>query len=248
MVQKTLSLACFLLFSAGCGVSTFQPGRGAGFDLEAAKEINDDDVRKAFEARPQLSHPMRVAFYSLDVGKSDDIERSLRQVPGVQDVYRIPPLMVTGQRRFEDPHRPQPSQELSIKKLRLLAARAQADVLVIFDYGNRVETSPNGWVALTPLLLPTFFVPFLDKKVESYLDTYVIDTRNGFLYAHLSSDEKTELGSTRIYHNTDPTLQADWQKILGATRQRLAVLTSPTGSAPQGAPPVPPVASRLPEK
>ncbi|MCU0653994.1 MAG: hypothetical protein MUF64_01465, partial [Polyangiaceae bacterium] len=119
-VQRTLALSCVLLFSTGCGVSTFQPGRSAGFDIEAAKEINDDDVRKAFEARPQLSHPLRVAFYSLDVTRSDDIERSLRQVPGVQDVYRIPPLMVTGQRRFDDPHRHQPSQEPSIKKLRLL--------------------------------------------------------------------------------------------------------------------------------
>ncbi|MCU0659442.1 MAG: hypothetical protein MUF64_30515, partial [Polyangiaceae bacterium] len=122
--------------------------------------------------------------------------------------------------------------------LRLLAARAQADVVVIFDYGHRVETSPNGWVALTPLLLPTFFVPFLDKKIESYLDTYVIDTRNGFLYAHIASDEKTPLGSTRIYHDAEPALQADWQKILGATRQRLAAITSqgPAGAAPPGRP------------
>ena len=43
---------------AGCGGS-YMPGRTAGFDPEAPQQIDDDDIRKAFEARPQLPGTVR---------------------------------------------------------------------------------------------------------------------------------------------------------------------------------------------
>lgn len=229
-----LAAASLAVTMTGCGVSAYQPGRSAGFELDSNREINDDDVRKAFEARPQMKTPMRLAFYSFDVAKSDEIEASLRGVPGVADVYRIPPLMVTGQRRFDDAHGrgSQASQELSLKKLRLIAARAQADVVLVFDYGHKVDTSANGWTALTPLLLPTLFVPFLDRKIDTYLDTYVIDTRNGYLYAHISADEQTRKSSTTIYHDDDPTIRAHWEKVLAATRQKVEAIARASTPAP----------------
>lgn len=232
---KVLSLCVVLAPSlVGCGVATFQPGRGASLDQESSREINDDDVRKAFEAKPQLVKPMRVAFYTFDVSKSDEIEASLRQVPGVSDVYRIPPLMLTGQRRYQE-GQGQASAELSMKKLRLIAARAHADVVVVYDYGHKIDGGATGWVALTPLLIPIFFVPFIDRKVDSYLDTYVFDTRNGYLYAHVTAEEKTDIGAVNIYHDDDPTLRAHWMKLLSSTQERLKALTAQATAA--GAPP-----------
>jgi hypothetical protein len=239
---RTFLLSSLLAFPlAGCGVSAYQPGRTAGFDLDGTREINDEDVRKAFEARPQLASPMRVAFYTFDVSKSDEIEASLRGVPGVADVYRIPPLLVTGQRRHdgEGGHGARPPQELSLKKLRLIAARAHADVVIVFDYGHRVDTSANGWTALTPLLLPIFFVPFLDRKVDSYMDTYVVDTRNGFLYAHITAEEESRVDSTTIYHDTDPTIRAQWGKVLAATRQKVEGIARSAAPLAPSAPPAP---------
>jgi hypothetical protein len=240
-LRTSFLVASLALPLAGCGVASYQPARSAGFELDASREINDEDVQKAFAAKPQMVSPMRVAFYSFDVGKSDEIEATLRGVPGVEDVYRIPPLMVTGQGRYDGrgTHGARPPQELSLKKLRLIAARAHADVVVIFDYGNQVESSPNGWVALTPLLLPVFFVPFLDKKVESYLDTYIVDTRNGYLYAHLTADETTQEGATTIYHSTDPTIRAQWEKVLAATRQKVEAVARTATPAPAPAAPAP---------
>ena len=80
-----------------------------------------------------------------------------------------------------------------MKKLRLLSARAQTDLLVVIDYGYRHTDSANGWAAMAPLIIPMFFVPMRDVTVESYVDSYVIDTRNGYLYGHVqTSEEKTE--------------------------------------------------------
>src|SRR4051812_33965440 len=81
----------------GCATS-YTPARTAGFDVDGAKQIEDDDIRKAFEARPQLSGEIRVAYYTFDPIVAKDLEASLAAVPGVSSVYRIPPLLVTGQR------------------------------------------------------------------------------------------------------------------------------------------------------
>ena len=87
---------------------------------------------------------------------------TLEASPRVRGTYAIPPLMVTGERRFDQPTHGRIRREAkppSIKKLRLLAARAKSDVLVVFDYGYRQRQVPNGWVATSVLLLPVLFVP-----------------------------------------------------------------------------------------
>src|SRR5262249_23694666 len=133
-VARSLALAALafagLAGLTGCGAS-YMPGRTAGFDVDAAPQIDDEDIRKAFEARPQLPGTMRVAYYTFDPAIDKDVAATLAAIPGVTGVYRIPSLLVNGQRRFEQG----PSREVTVKKLRLLAARAHADALVVIDHG-----------------------------------------------------------------------------------------------------------------
>jgi hypothetical protein len=226
-----------LALLSGCGMAVYQPSKTAAFELDAAKEINDDDVKKAFEARPQLGEKLNVAYYSFDPSRAADIETMLAGVPGVVSVYRLPQLMVTGEKRYDEHRSWAPPAEVSLKKLRLLAARAHADVLLIFDYGHKTGTA-NGFVAFTPLLVPILFVPFLDNSVESYLETHVIDTRNGYLYAELTADDRGGSSSATIWApGTQPVIDELWGKLLGSTRKRLGALFQP--AAPQGPPPAP---------
>src|SRR5262245_27758758 len=91
---------CFAMLSVGCG-GAYVPSQGTHFDPEPAAEINDDDVRKAFDARPQLGESVRIAYYTFDPEKAGEADALLAGLPGVTSVYRIPPLVVTGQRRFQ---------------------------------------------------------------------------------------------------------------------------------------------------
>ena len=96
---------------------------------------------------------------------------------------------------------------------------------MVFDYGYRQRQVPNGWVATSVLLLPVLFVPMFDYEVESYLDAYVIDVKNGYLYAHISSSLEDEADTELIYSGAgDELTEEQWARLEGATRDKIARL------------------------
>jgi len=211
------------LLSAGCSTSVHRPGLATAFDAHPAREITDEDIRVAFSARPQLPERVRVAYFSNDPERNADIEGGFASLPQVSGVYRIPSLLVTGHRRFDEPRRWEPPREVGIHALRLLAARARCDALVVFDYGSRIEHSANGYAALNALVVPTLFAPFLEARVESYLDAYVIDVRNGYLYRHVSASQRGELSRLTVWSDADQRLvERQWAALLADTRRDLA--------------------------
>ena len=216
---------------AACGHSLYQPGRGVRFD--PSDQVSDQEIAAAFGARPQLRGPMRVAYFAFDDRHAADLEREIGRLPRVEAVYRIPELLVLGKRRFDEsaPTDPQP---LSIRQLRLHAARAQCELLVVLDYGYKAETSVNGWVVLNVLVLPSLFVPFLETEVESYMDSYVIDVRNGYLYGQLNAREEGERKRLTVWSDAeDELVSAHWTALLAATHDTLKKLvTGPDASDP----------------
>ncbi|HEY8145567.1 MAG TPA: hypothetical protein VIG06_22960 [Kofleriaceae bacterium] len=214
---------------AACGNTLYQPGRGVRFD--PADQVSDDEIRDAFGARPQLHGPMRVAYFAFDDRHAADLERSLSGLPNVEAIYRIPELLVLGKRRFE-PSAPAEQQPLSIRQLRLQAARAHCQLLVVVDYGYKVDRSANGWAVLNVLVLPSLFVPFLDSEVESYMDSYVIDVRNGYLYGQLNAREEGEKKRLTIWSDDDDDLvEAQWWVLLTATHDTLKKLVTGPGAS-----------------
>jgi len=214
-----------LALSSGCSTSSYRPSALRPFETDPAFEINDSDIAQAYAARPQMPEAARVAFFSYDPGHMDAVEQTLKETEGVASVYRIPAFLVTGEHRYDEGQpawaRPAP-QPLSLKKLRVLAARAHADVLVVVDYGYRQEVSPNGLVALNVLLIPTLFSPFLDVKVESFMDTYVLDVRNGYLYGHVGTQESGEERWVSIYDTDEhPLVGQQLPLLLASTRAAL---------------------------
>ena len=231
--------------SLGCGSAVYQPSRTTTFEVDASAEIDDDDVRKAFDARPQMGERAQIAYYSFDPDKADVIEGMLKKLPGVTGTYRIPSLLATGQRRFEEHHPWDPPVPFSLKKLRLLAARARCDLLLVFDYGYKVESAPNGLVALSVLLLPSLFVPFVDIDVKSYMDTFVVDTRNGYLYAHVDAQREGGDKYLTIYAASGQRfIEEQWPGVLQDTSEavrkvfeteRAASASAPAASAASAA-------------
>lgn len=233
--SRLAPLALFMATAAGCGAAVYQPSKGAAFELDPATEIDDDDVRKAFEARPQMPESVQIAYYAFDGARADAFDAALKTLPGVRGTYRIPALLLTGQRTFTAPRPWEPAAPISIKKLRLLAARAHCDLLVVFDNGHRVDTSANGLAAFDVLLLPALFMPFLDLDVKSAADAFVIDVRNGYLYGHVSAQQAGTDDYVTIYSSDGADLiAAQWPKLLAETTQGIQqVLESERARAPK---------------
>lgn len=211
------------LLSVGCTTSVHRPGLATAFDAHRAREVTDEDIRVAFDARPQLPERVRVAYFSNDPARDAEIEGAFASIPDVAEVYRIPAVLVTGQRRFDEARPWDPPREVGVHALRLLAARARCDALVVFDYGNRVERRANGYAALNALVVPVLFAPFLEARVESYLDAYVLDVRNGYLYRHLSASRRGDVTRLTMWSEADRRLvESQWSGLLADTRRDLA--------------------------
>jgi len=196
-----------------------------------ARQITDDDIRVALSARPQLTVPTRIAWFNMAPERDEAIAGMLQSLPTVSGTYRIAPLLVTGRRRYEPPTPPEARAggEASLSRLRLIAARAQCDLVVVFDYGYRVDTTANAWVALNVLLLPVLFTPFLDTEAESYLDAYVIDVRNGYLYGHATDVRRDHDDEETIWSDAEGRLvDEQWERLLQSTGERLAAVLSET--------------------
>ena len=224
-IRALLSLLIFTLTAAGCGVALHAPSRGLNFELEPAFEINDKDVQDAFAARPQLPDDVRVAFFTFDDARATEYQEMVAALPTVSEVKDLPSLLVTGRRRFHETSRWAPAQPFSIKKLRLLAAKHRCDLLIVFDNGYRHETSANGWASLNILLLPVLFVPFLDTETESYLDAYVIDTRNGYVYERFEMSVKDAEDNLLIWSdNRDEVTEKQWVQLRDGINAQLTTL------------------------
>jgi hypothetical protein len=81
------------------------------------------------------------------------------------------------------------------------------------DHGYK-WSGVNGLVALAPLIVPIFAVPMLDNEVESYVDLFVIDTRNGYLYGHVTEDEKSGPRYATLYARSPETIaDENWGRL-----------------------------------
>jgi hypothetical protein len=78
------------------------------------------------------------------------------------------------------------------------------------------------------------FAPYLDKNVQSYLESYVIDTRNGYLYGHVTSEQKQDAETLTIYSRAAERLvDRHWAEVLEDTGRVLARLV---GASPASQP------------
>jgi hypothetical protein len=221
MSRPALALIALSFALPACGVRDYRPSRDADFEMDRDVEIDDEDIRKAFAARPQLpTTAFHVAYYTFDPEIVKDLDATLAAVPGVASVYRIPPLLVTGLRRVDEVA----PREVSVKKLRLLAARAHADVLVIADHGYRTGGT-NGLAAFNALLVPALFLPFLDNTVDGYAEAFVLDVRNGYLYGHINEEDRRGDPYATIYDKSAVTIaEEQWTTLRDALRKDLTRL------------------------
>lgn len=180
----------------------------------AADRQVDDAVAEALAAVPQMVTSPRVAVYSLDPDRTDAVVEALDGVDAISGVYALPPFLT-------DTLGYQPETTA----LRMLAAQARCDLLIIADHRWEQQTGVNGLVAFNALLLPTLFTPFVTQEIDSSLDSYVFDVRNGYLYGAISARQSGSDRFNTLYALESPELvEEHWGALAEETRESLAAL------------------------
>lgn len=199
MIRFGVLAVLIVMLSTGCGQA--QMYMTPSTMMRDTLQITDEKIREAFDARPQLTRPLKLAVYnagSFQVGLVD----SLRLIEGVESVYDIAPVLVEEddyyRRNLSDwsPYRRPPTAPLP--RLRYLAAQGHADLLVFVSASHRYDTDNNWLVGTWALLVPILFVPGHDATIMTDVNVFFVDVRNGFLYASYHDRMETENRYVRV--------------------------------------------------
>ena len=112
--------------------------------------------------------------YLFDVESSYPIPKTIIEGFGVGSGY--------GGYRYSEP------TTVNLRALRLAAARAKCDVLVLVGSSFRGDTRPNLLAVFNILILPLLFNPSVNISADYSVEMYVIDVRNEFLYGQITHD------------------------------------------------------------
>jgi len=218
----TLAALAAAALSTGCSTRSYRTA-DAWTPTAPDDRAVDEAVSEALAAAPQMVTDPRVAVYSLDPDRADAVVEALEDVEGIAGVYALPTFLVDG--RMDGM-----SGEPDVAQLRLLAAQARCDLLVLADHRWEQETGVNGLVAFNVLLVPALFTPFLKVEVDSSLDSYVYDVRNGYFYGVVSARQSGADRFNTLYAVEEPALvERHWAPLVEDTRASMAALLAVGG-------------------
>lgn len=216
----------FSLLQFDCGSSKYITPASAP-RRNPQQQITDQEIQKAFEAKPQLVKPLTVAMYgggSPVKGFTD----SLQKIDGISHVFEISPGLLEGDRYYQQrgyrwhPYYEEP-EHTDLPRLRLIAAQGKADLLIYCGASHIYRSHINFLGYTYALLLTMFFIPGNDAELTTDVDLFFIDVRNGYLYGTYHDQEIYTKKFVTIYHedNIDDIKNTQIAKIV----PRLIVFT-----------------------
>ncbi len=230
---------------SGCGSSQYLSAYSS-VQADSLKQINDEDIRKAFEAMPQITIPATIAIYNASQDKFP-FQDSIITVSEVARAVEISPSLLDPNAYYQsqiDPYwrgyNPAP-KPINLKQLRLYAAQTKADLVLFVSSSTTFNQDVN---ILSPLYLGLVTIPFIPgQKVQltTYLEAYVFDVRNGLLYssyrdkrvmkkkfAKVNFSQKINIYKTRQIHDMMPDFLDYVESTLNHPAMRLQNYTSNT--------------------
>lgn len=174
-------------FGTGCGTSQYLSAFSS-VQADSLKQINDEDIRKAFEANPQITIPASIAIYNASQDKFP-FQDSILTLPEIYRAVEISPSLLDPDAYYQSQYdtywsryNPTP-KPIDLKKLRLYAAQTKSDLVLFISSSTTFNEDIN---ILSPLYLGLVTIPFVPgqhAQLTTYLEAYIFDVRNGLLYS-----------------------------------------------------------------
>jgi len=155
------------------------------------KVVTEEDIKKALEARPQLPNPFKLAIYFAPpktpqwqyrgswnwLGEDKDkllgLNAELKAKGVVSDIFAISDAIVEGKDN---------------KAIRLAAAQAGADAVLVVNGVSDVDRYNNPLGATYVLLVTAFFVPGTQADGLFMANASMWDVRNQYLYLSVEAE------------------------------------------------------------
>ena len=187
-----------IIFAAGCSSKGFNRGELQAQVSVVKPSFDESEIKKAFDKKPNLPKPFKIAVYykapsfpKNDQGKwrwtdedkaiLDGVVSGLKASGAVSEIFPIISTIV---------------QDESLKSLRLVAAKHQADALLIITGAAQTDRYINGWGWSYILLAPALFVPGSEADALFLSSASLWDVRNEYLY--LTSEAEASVHETHI--------------------------------------------------
>ncbi len=174
-------------FGTGCGTSHYLSAFSS-VQADSLKQINDEDIQKAFDAIPQITIPASIAIYNASHDKFP-FQDSLLTIQEVQRAVEISPALLDPNAYYQSQHDPYWSRynptpkPINLKQLRLYAAQTKADLVLFISSSTIYIEEMNILSPLYAGLVTIPFVPGQHARLTTYLEAYIFDVRNGLLYS-----------------------------------------------------------------
>lgn len=185
MSRITITITILIsLFFFSCASAPVSYSPTSTYSENDTRDVTEDDILKAFRAEPQLMLPAKIAWYNM--GSDTYIEDYLyMDHENITHNYAIPKSLVEGFSSSRNRYYREPVK-IKLKSMRLLAAQAKCDILVLVASKFEEQRSANWTAAFNVLILPAFFTPATDVTYVHEVEVFVFDVRNGYMYKHLN--------------------------------------------------------------
>lgn len=184
------------LVMVGCSTAPAYNRAEMEQDLQQGRQIlvDDVDVLRAGQVRPQLPLPFRLAVVPPSVmnvrhyGVPEEMEGERREILAWGDKLRaagiISDLVIIPQMLLQTSA---PQTDL-YRQLRVASARLGADALLILRSATDVDSTLNPLSVLDLTIVGMFVVPGHHKDALTMVEGILVDNRNQFVYMALSAE------------------------------------------------------------
>ncbi|HEX4923211.1 MAG TPA: hypothetical protein VFV50_03965 [Bdellovibrionales bacterium] len=184
------SIALLIVLLTGCATGFSRKALEEQVGV-ASPEFNESDIKTAYEKRPNLPKPFKLGVYfktpsyarsaydpspaiardwrwsEKDKAFLDGVAADLKQRGLIADVFPLVSSVVGSD---------------DLKALRLVAAKHQADAILIVSGAADVDRYANNWAITYLLLAPALFIPGSQADTLFLASATMWDVKNEYLY------------------------------------------------------------------
>lgn len=210
MNKLITSVLILILFQLGCASHGFNRGELKN-QLGVTKPTFDDNaIKEAYNKKPNLPKPFKLAVYfkspaqntvaanwrwtSEDKVALDEIAKNLKNEKIVAEVFPLVNAIV---------------QDEDLRSLRLLAAKHQADALLVISGAGEIDRYINNWGWSYALILPTFFVKGSQADTLFIASASLWDVKNEYLYLTAEAEATSSDRYAAAFGKNDKDLMSE---------------------------------------